>query len=169
MVKKNRTRVTPTAESLRADMQAVEDPQTGIRESSASGQETPGQLSDAAKHNIPVRVPVVGIGASAGGLDAFREFLTAMPEDSGLAIVLVPHLDPSHKSMMVDLLARQTKIRVCEAEDKMPVQANQIYVIPPNELLSIKDAVLHLSQVPDTRRSETAIDTFLISLARDQQ
>lgn len=164
MVQKNRKRTTQQADSLRAEIQEVEVSNTDSRVSVSARQAT-----SAPDETAPVRVPVVGVAASAGGLDAFRKFLAAMPDDSGLAIILVPHLDPSHESMMVNLLARQTKIPVCEVEDGLRVQANQIYVIPPNRFLTIKDAVLHLSDVPATRRSETAIDTFLVSLANDQQ
>jgi len=99
MVKKNRPRATPKAGSLRAEPQKVEDVSTQTPESSTSalspsGLSTTEQLSKAPERTAPLRVPIVGIGASAGGLDAFRKFLTAMPLDSGLAVVLVPHLDP---------------------------------------------------------------------------
>ena len=66
--------------------------------------------------------------ASAGGLNAFKRFLTAMPEDSGVAVILVPHLDPAHKSMMVSLLARQTKLPVVEAAHGMVVQPNHVWL-----------------------------------------
>src|SRR6516165_2455712 len=76
--------------------------------------------------------PVAGIGASAGGLDAFKKFFTAMPADSGIAFVLMPHLDPKHESLMVELLARCSKMPVVEAADGMAAQANCVYIIPPN-------------------------------------
>jgi len=113
--------------------------------------------------------PIVGIGASAGGLVAFKHFFAHMPYDSGLAFVLVPHLDPTHQSLMVELLSRQTKMPVCEARDKMQAEANHVYIIPPGKYLAIKDGRLILSKPPQTRRPETAIDHFLRSLAEDQQ
>ncbi|HRA88258.1 MAG TPA: chemotaxis protein CheB [Planctomycetaceae bacterium] len=116
-----------------------------------------------------VQIPIVGVGMSAGGLEACKKFLTAMPVDSGVAIVLVPHLDPTHESLMATLLARQTKIPVREVEDGMKVRPNNVYVIPPNKCLSIRNGVLHLSDPPAVHRFETAIDIFLISLARDQR
>lgn len=169
MAKKSRKRATQKAEFLRASLHDVDDQDTESGESSASPESPSEESGSTPDATAEAHLPIVGIGASAGGLDAFRKFLTAMPDDSGLAIVLVPHLDPSHESMMVNLLARQTKIPVCEAQDGMAVQANRIYVIPPNKFLSIKDGVLQLSKPPVGRRSETAIDAFLISLAKDRQ
>src|SRR5262245_44006341 len=71
--------------------------------------------------------PVVGIGASAGGLNAFKKFFAAMPPDSGIAFVLIPHLDPTHESFMAGLVGRQTQMPVVEAEDGMEVEANHVY------------------------------------------
>ena len=72
--------------------------------------------------SIRPRFPIVGIGASAGGLDAFKQFFMRMPADSGMAFVLVQHLDPNHESLTADLLARHTRMRVVEARDRMPVE-----------------------------------------------
>jgi two-component system CheB/CheR fusion protein len=113
--------------------------------------------------------PVAGIGASAGGLDAFKKFFAAMPPDSGVAFVLVPHLDPAHESLMVGLLARHTTMPVAEAENDMPVAANHVYIIPPNKYLTIRDGVLRLTGPVERRISQTSIDLFLRSLADDQQ
>ena len=113
--------------------------------------------------------PIVGIGASAGGLDAFKKFFTAMPADSGIAFVLIPHLDPTHRSLMVELLAKQTPMSVVEAGDNMPVEANCVYIIPPNRDLSIERGHLQLSKPPERRGLQTAIDFFFRSLAADQQ
>jgi two-component system CheB/CheR fusion protein len=85
--------------------------------------------------------PIVGIVASAGGLEAFKNFFSAMPADSGLAFVLVPHLDPSHESMMVDLLGKLTPMLVIEAKQGMAVDPNCIYIIPPNYFLSISQGL----------------------------
>jgi two-component system, chemotaxis family, CheB/CheR fusion protein len=113
--------------------------------------------------------PIVGIGASAGGLDAFKKFFTAMPADSGIAFVLIPHLDPTHRSLMVELLAKQTPMSVVEAGHNMPVEANCVYIIPPNRDLSIERGHLQLSKPPERRGLQTAIDFFFRSLAADQQ
>src|SRR5215471_2809196 len=115
------------------------------------------------------RPPVAGIGASAGGLDAFKKFFAAMPADSGVAFVLVPHLDPAHESLMVELLARHTTMPVVEAENDMPVEANHVYIIPPNKYMTIHNGVLRLTGPVERRTSQTSIDLFLRSLADDQQ
>jgi two-component system CheB/CheR fusion protein len=113
--------------------------------------------------------PVAGIGASAGGLDAFKKFFAAMPADSGIAFVLVPHLDPAHESLMVELLARHTTMPVVEAANHMPVEANHVYIIPPNKYMTIQGGVLRLTGPVERRTSQTSIDLFLRSLADDQQ
>jgi two-component system, chemotaxis family, CheB/CheR fusion protein len=115
------------------------------------------------------RFPVVGIVASAGGLDAFKSFFAAMPNDSGMAFVVVPHLDAKHKSLMVELLARQTKMPIVEVVDGMVIRANSVYVIPPNHFLSISEGQLRLSSLPSPLGAQTAIDFFLRSLGRDRE
>jgi two-component system CheB/CheR fusion protein len=115
------------------------------------------------------RPPVAGIGASAGGLDAFKKLFAAMPPDSGVAFVLVPHLDPAHESLMVELLARHTTMPVVEAQNDMPVEANHVYIIPPNKYMTILGGVLRLTGPVERRTSQTSIDLFLRSLADDQQ
>jgi two-component system CheB/CheR fusion protein len=113
--------------------------------------------------------PVVGIGASAGGLDAFKKFFTVLPPDSGIAFVLVPHLDPAHKSLMVELMARHTTMPVVEAEKDMPVESNHVYIIPPNKYMTIRGGILRLTGPVERHASQTSIDLFLRSLADDQQ
>jgi two-component system, chemotaxis family, CheB/CheR fusion protein len=109
--------------------------------------------------------PIVGIGASAGGLDAFQRFFSKMPPDSGMAFVLVPHLDAHHKSAMVELLRAYTRMPVVEIADRVRAERDHVYVIPPNATLSIERGVLHTT----TPRSRgMTIDDFLWSLAEDQ-
>ena len=91
-----------------------------------------------------------------------------MPADTGIAFVLLPHLDPDHRSLMVDLLTRQTAIPVCEALDGQSVEANTIYVLPPATTLTISSSKLHVSAVKEPRQTWAAIDHFLRALARDQ-
>ena len=112
---------------------------------------------------------VVGIAASAGGLDAFRKLFSNMPAASGLAFVLVPHLDPTHESLMVDLLARSTAMPVVEAEEGMPVAADRVYVLPPNKYMTIGGGRLHLAGPVERAGLQTSIDLFLRSLADDRQ
>ncbi len=115
------------------------------------------------------KFPIVGIGASAGGLNAFKTFFSHMPDNSNMAFVLVPHLDPNHRSLMVELLTKHTTMPVCEVEDNMPVKANHVYIIPPAKYLEIHQRVLQLIEPPEKRGAETAIDNFLRSLAEDQE
>ena len=112
--------------------------------------------------------PVVGIGASAGGLEAFDQFFRHLPADIGMAFVLVPHLDPSHESILTEILQRTTTMPVVEVQDKMKVAPNSVYIIPPNRDLAILHGVLHLSVPEQPRGHRMPIDTFLRSLANDQ-
>ncbi len=113
--------------------------------------------------------PIVGIGASAGGLEALEIFLANVPAGSGMAFVIVQHLDPTYKGMLVELLQRGTDMQVFQARERMRVEPNCVYVIPPNKDLSIQDGILHL-QAPLARRGlRLPIDFFLRALAEDQQ
>lgn len=118
---------------------------------------------------LPVRrCPIVGIVASAGGLDAFKRFFGALPADSGLTFVLIPHLDPTHESQMVSLLSKFTPMLVVEVQQGTIVRSNHIYIIPPNKFLSIHGGELQLTTPPLERSGPTAMDFFLSSLAQDQ-
>jgi two-component system CheB/CheR fusion protein len=112
--------------------------------------------------------PVIGLGASAGGLEAFQNFLSATPADAGLAFVLVQHLDPNHESMLAELLGRRTEMPVLQIEDGMPIEPNRVYLIPPNASLAIQEARLKLSQFSEPRGFRRPIDAFFRSLALDQ-
>ncbi len=113
--------------------------------------------------------PVVGIGASAGGLEAFEQFFKNMPSDSGMAFVLVQHLDPAHKSILTELIGRFTKMKVLEIQDGMLVEADTVYVIPPNRYMAILHRKLHLLQPTEMPGPRVPIDFFFRSLAKDQQ
>src|SRR5664279_1939597 len=115
--------------------------------------------------------PVVGIGASAGGLDAFKKLLKAIPENSGMAYVLVQHLDPSHESMLPEILQKVTKIPVLEITDDIKVEPNHIYVIPSNKMMVATDGVLLLAPRPAKSKNERnlPIDLFFTSLAEVHQ
>lgn len=112
-------------------------------------------------------LPIVGMGASAGGLEAFEQFFSHMPPDRGIAFILVPHLDPTHASMMTDLLKRFTAMKVIEVKDKTHVEPDRIYVIPPNKDMSIHDGILHLSAPQEPHGLRMPIDFFFRSLAED--
>jgi two-component system CheB/CheR fusion protein len=110
---------------------------------------------------------VVGIGASAGGLEAIESLLRHLPDKSGLAFVVVQHLDPTHKGMLVELLARATPMKVLQVKDRLKVEPDRIYVIPPNKDLSILHGVLHLLAPAAPRGQRLPIDFFFRSLAAD--
>ena len=112
--------------------------------------------------------PIVAIGASAGGLEAFSKLLRALPAEPGLAMVFIPHLDPTHESAMVELLSRTTSLPVHQAAEGMRVACNAVYVLPPNSDMTIADGVLHLAKREPGRRQHLPIDTFFKSLAEDQ-
>jgi two-component system CheB/CheR fusion protein len=113
--------------------------------------------------------PIVGIGASAGGLEALEQFLGNVPPGSGMAYVVIQHLDPTHKGVMVELLQRAAAIPVVEVKDRQKVEPNCVYVIPPNKDMSILHGVLHLLPQSAPRGLNLPIDFFFRSLAEDQQ
>jgi len=110
---------------------------------------------------------VVGIGASAGGLDACRKLLAAMPSDTGMAFILIQHLDPSHESMMVDLLAGSTSMAVKQATHGENIEKNHLYVIPPGFYLSVVNDTLRLSQPEARHGARMPFDYLLKSLAEN--
>jgi PAS domain S-box-containing protein len=133
------------------------------------GQSPPSPAALADRKSGRPNPPVAGIGASAGGLDAFKRLFSAMPVDSGVAFVIIPHLDPKHESLMVELLARCTQMPVVEATDGTAVEANRVYVIPPNKYMTISDGILRLTGPVERGGLQTSIDLFLRSLAGDKQ
>jgi two-component system CheB/CheR fusion protein len=113
--------------------------------------------------------PVVGIGASAGGLEALELFLGHVPAGSGMAFVIVQHLDPTHKGVMPELLQRATGMRVVQVRDRTRVRPDCVYVIPPNKDMSILHGVLHLLEPTAPRGLRLPINSFLRSLAQDRK
>ncbi|HTU27142.1 MAG TPA: chemotaxis protein CheB [Pirellulales bacterium] len=130
---------------------------------------TPASTVPAAEGQRDGDFPIVGIGASAGGLRALIALLDAMPADPGLALVIVQHLDPTRKSLTPELLAKHTGMRLREVADSPHVQINSVYVIPPGKYLSISEGSLHLSEPDQPRGARLAVDFFLRSLAQDRQ
>lgn len=113
--------------------------------------------------------PVVGVGASAGGLEAFKRLIKAIPEDSGMAFILVQHLEPTHESMLADLLQRVTHIPIHEITNNIKVEPDHIYIIPSNKLLTANDGVLELSPRRPKNERNMPIDVFFTSLAEVHQ
>ena len=112
--------------------------------------------------------PIVGIGASAGGVEAFSQILRALPADTDMGFVLILHLDPTHASLLTEILSRATSMPVSEVTDQMAVEPNHVYVIPPGVNMDITRGILRLSPRTHLRGQQRTIDHFLQSLAEDQ-
>jgi two-component system CheB/CheR fusion protein len=112
--------------------------------------------------------PIVGIGASAGGLEAATQLLEHLPSDTNMAFVLVQHLDPRHESALTQLLSRATKMPVVEAKNNLELEPNRIYVIPPNKIIALSGSRLKLYPRADGKDDRMPADYFLRSLAREK-
>jgi two-component system CheB/CheR fusion protein len=119
-----------------------------------------------ADNRVPTRI--VGLGASAGGLEPLEQFLAHVPAASGLAYIVVQHLDPTHKAMLTELLQRATPMPVREVTASMRLELNAVYVIPPNTELTVKDGILRLAEPSAPRGLRLPIDVLFCSLAGDQ-
>jgi chemotaxis methyl-accepting protein methylase/signal transduction histidine kinase len=111
---------------------------------------------------------VVGIGASAGGLEALKGFFGAVPPKTGLTFVIVTHLDPTHDSLLPELLAKATPLRVEHAQDRQPLEPDHVYVMPPNRTLTLDQGLMRVKEVADRQGLRGVIDHFFRSLADDQ-
>ena len=122
-------------------------------------------------HNIRRKKPVaiVGIGASAGGLESFEEFFRNLDSNNGIAFILVSHLDPGHASMLTEILQRSAKMPVLEAQNEMAIEPDHVYVIPPNWDMAVFHGVLQLKIPEKIRGLRMPIDYFFRSLAEDQE
>ena len=124
--------------------------------------------TDNRKDEMARPVPtVIGIGASAGGLEALQQFFDYMPPDSGMSFVVVQHLSPDYKSLMADILGKHTEMDVYQAENDMPVEPDTVYLIPPKKYMTIKGGKLILSEAPGTLNHP--IDEFFTSLAAEKR
>ncbi|MEY4736982.1 MAG: hypothetical protein RL302_1301 [Pseudomonadota bacterium] len=148
-----------------------------MAKSQKSNRGTPGRATSTSEHAAPDTTPtpqsfpIVGIGASAGGLAAFEAFFSGMPvdRDPGMAFVLVQHLAPDRKSILSDLIRRYTRMQVFEVEDGMRVLPNCVYIIPPNYDMAFLQGALHLLEPTAPRGQRLPIDYFFESLADDQR
>ena len=137
------------------------------RKASQPGQARPQSDGPALPKLGSVDFPVVALGASAGGLDAFKKVLDALPGNSGMAFVLIQHLDPTHASLMVDLLAGHTPMKVLQATDGMALARDHVYLIPPGAYLAIDHDILRLSKPAQRHGARMPFDFFLRSLAEE--
>ena len=113
--------------------------------------------------------PIVAIGASAGGLEAYKEFFHALPSDTGMAFVLIQHLDPSHESMLTEIIAKSTKMPVEEVKSGVSIKPNCVYVIPPNALMAVAGGIFQLSPRGQTPGRHLAVNFFMRSLAQERK
>ena len=124
-------------------------------------------LKSRVRRTPPGNHATVGIGASAGGLDACRKLVEAIPADIGMAFILVQHLDPTHQSMMVDLLSGHTSMVVTEAADGMPIERNHLYIIAPGTYLSVANGALHVSEPGVRHGARLPFDFLMKSMAKE--
>ena len=146
----------------------------GVRKKQTASKSTKADKPKITKSDVSVPdtkapFPIVGIGASAGGLEAFEQFFTHTPPDTGMAFVLIQHLDPKHKSILTELIQHFTRMTVHEVEDGMRVEPNTVYVIPPNRNMALLHGNLHLLEPSDIPGVRTPIDFFFRSLAEDRK
>src|SRR5258708_18712113 len=120
------------------------------------------------KKHITETFPIVGIGASAGGFEAFTQLLQNLPAHTGMAFILLQHLDPTHSSSLTELLSKVSSMPIDEIKDNTRVKPDHIYVIPANADLTIEKGKLQLSPRMNIRGQHMVIDYFFRSLAQDQ-
>ncbi|HSU56710.1 MAG TPA: chemotaxis protein CheB, partial [Candidatus Dormibacteraeota bacterium] len=153
-------------------LKSVESMEHGAESLHMTIKETEAHVAGAEKHaeEPASRMPflIVGIGASAGGYEAFSELLQKLPANTGMAFVLVQHLDPLHESKLSELLSRATKMTVREIKNSTEVEPNHVYVIPPDRSLTISNGVLELKPRKRANGPHLPIDNFFVSLAEDQ-
>jgi len=150
-----------TTSSSKTKKKVVPNPDNSIPENRTD-------IEARAPEEADISFPVVGVGASAGGLEAFRELLKHLPTDTGMAFVLIQHLDPHHESLLAPLLARTTSMPVSEARDNMKVEPNNVYVISPDTNMGILHNSLQLVQREAERGRYLPVDWFLRTLAEDR-
>ena len=149
----------------------VEDGQAPLSDTAGSPPVVEEAGPEASGAQPAMSFPIVGIGASAGGLAAFEAFFSGMPAatDPGMAFVLVQHLAPDHKSILTDLIRRYTRMQVFEVEDGMVVRPNCAYIIPPGRDMAFLNGTLQLLEPSEPRGQRLPIDFFFRSLAQDQR
>ncbi len=123
-------------------------------------------LTETSQEQPSEQFPIVGVGASAGGLEAFTQLLENLPTDTGMAFVLIQHLDPTRDSLLTELLNRKTPMPVTEVKDGMAIAPNQVYVIPPNTVMVLAQNTLKLASRKKTHGRFLPVDTFFHSLAQ---
>jgi two-component system CheB/CheR fusion protein len=157
-----------TASSAEATVKKVAAPRKASKDSDRLTSAENAPAASNSKQFPQATFPIVGIGASAGGLEAVTQLLNHLPPDAGVGIVVIQHLDPKHESLTSEILSRATSMPVIEAQDGMELQVNRVYVIPPNYYLRIADGILRLSPRTATFGPHLPIDIFFSSLAAEE-
>lgn len=147
--------------------QEPKEEETGPQAKSPGVSELPGE--SAAGETEATDFPIVGVGASAGGLEAFTQLLERLPANTGMAFVLIQHLDPTHESQLTDILSRKCAMPVREVSVPTQVEPNQVYIIPPGKNLTIAHGILQTVPRPETAARNMPIDEFLEALGKDRQ
>jgi two-component system, chemotaxis family, CheB/CheR fusion protein len=142
-------------------------PRSKARPAKISARQSASNASDGTDAKAAASFPIVGIGGSAGSLEAMVQLLGVLAPDTGMGFVFIQHLDPTHESMLADILKRSSKIPVCEAADLMPVEPNHLYLVTPNKDLKIENGVLRMTLRPQPPSPHMPIDFFFRSLAKD--
>lgn len=126
---------------------------------------TENEIDMAQSAQVDAPFPVVGVAASAGGLEAFTQLLSHLPTDTGMGFVLIQHLSPAHESLLSKILARTTQMPVSQVQDGMTIAPNQVYVIPPSTKMTLAKGVFHLSPREKVHGKYMPGDAFFLSLA----
>ena len=157
-------------ENTHPDSEQTEDSQQGAppAEGEPSADEVQPTTEDESRPSGDLGFPVVGVGASAGGLEAMEQFLQHLPAEIGVALIFVQHLSPTHVSNLTSILPRSTKMAVCEAADGMRIERDNVYVIPPDRDLAVLHGALQLFERPKAHARHMPVDYLFRSLAQDQ-
>src|SRR5687768_18445133 len=123
-------------------------------------------FADRATMNVP-SFPIVGVGASAGGVDALQRLFKSLPSDRGISYVVVVHLAPAHPSHLADILAKSASIPVVQVLEDVAVEVNTVYVISPDHFLTLSDGYLHVQKIGQPRPLSRAVDRLFVSLAEE--
>ena len=121
------------------------------------------------QHDADTGFPIIGIGASAGGLEALELFFSKMPPDTGAAFIIIQHLSPDHKTNMDAILRKHTAMRVTKIDDSMAIEQNHVYVNPPNKQVCVFNHTFQLMEQDAPGRMNLPIDNFFNSIAEDQR
>ena len=161
-----KTRSPKTTKTLHSTRGTTTEKQRAAAAKSPAAAKVPKEVDFAAEGQL---FPIVALGASAGGLDAFTSFLRALPTNTGMGFILIQHMDPTHESVLASLLQRSTRMPISEVTDNTVVEPNHVYIAPPNSLMTITGGVVSLTGRGLRSYKDYPIDRFFVSLAEDRK